>query len=158
MAGREPVDLAALAAEARRLVTGMLAQAPQIAIHDRSRPGCGVLADGQQIQQVLLNLVKNAIDSSRGLPASRQAIDVDIESGDSRVLVHVIDRGAGLDEAQRARLFEPFFTTKPDGLGLGLPICKTIIEAHGGRLWAEPNPGGAGMRFTFSLPCHELPA
>lgn len=155
---REPVDLAAVAAEARRLITGMLAQAPEIAIHDRSRPGCGVLADGQQIQQVLLNLVKNAIDSSRGLPASRQAIDVDIESGDSRVLVHVIDRGAGLDEAQRARLFEPFFTTKPDGLGLGLPICKTIIEAHGGRLWAEPNPGGAGMRFTFSLPCHELPA
>ena len=155
---REPVDLTAVAAEARRLVTGMLAQAPEIAIHDRSRPGCGVLADGQQIQQVLLNLVKNAIDSSRSLPASRQAIDVDIESADGRVLVHVIDRGVGLDQARRARLFEPFFTTKPDGLGLGLPICKTIIEAHGGRLWAEPNPGGAGMRFTFSLPCHELPA
>ena len=65
------------------------------------------------------------------------------------------DHGVGLDAAQLARLFEPFFTTKPDGLGLGLPICKTIIEAHGGRLWAEPNPDGPGMRFSFSLPCHE---
>lgn len=155
---REPVDLAAIAAEARRLITGMLAQAPEIAIHDRSRSGCRVHADGQQIQQVLLNLVKNAIDSSRSLPAARQAIDVDIETVDSRVLVHVTDRGAGLEQAQRARLFEPFFTTKPDGLGLGLPICKTIIEAHGGRLWAEANADGLGMRFTFSLPCHELPA
>ncbi|MHB1123360.1 MAG: sensor histidine kinase [Ramlibacter sp.] len=155
---REPVDLAAVAAEARRLVVGMLAQAPQIEIRDRAGAGCAVLADGQQIQQVLLNLIKNAIDAGRHLPAERQAIEVDIESVESRVLVHVVDRGAGLDEAQRARLFEPFFTTKPDGLGLGLPICKTIIEAHGGRLWAEPNPGGAGMRFTFTLPCHELPA
>lgn len=155
---REPVDLAAIAAEARRLVTGMLAQAPEIVIRDRSRlDDCRVAADGQQIQQVLLNLIKNAIDAGRGLPAARQAIDVDIEAADGRVLVHVTDRGAGLDDAQRARLFEPFFTTKPDGLGLGLPICKTIIEAHGGRLWAEPNPGGAGMRFTFSLPCHEPP-
>ena len=158
VAVREPVDLAAVAAEARRLITGMLAQAPEIAIHDRSPRACRVLADPQQIQQVLLNLVKNAIDAARSLPAARQAIDVDIEAADSRLLVHVTDRGVGLDDAQRARLFEPFFTTKPDGLGLGLPICKTIIEVHGGRLWAEPNPAGAGMRFTFSLPCHELPA
>jgi len=155
---REPVDLAALAGEAVRLLAGMLAQAPRIDVRDRTAPGCRVLADGQQIQQVLLNLVKNAIDSGRSLPAARQAIAVEIDRAEARVLVRVIDRGAGLEEAQRARLFEPFFTTKPDGLGLGLPICKTIIEAHGGRLWAEPNADGVGMCFTFSLPCHELPA
>lgn len=154
---REPVDLARIADEARRLVVGMLAQAPKIAIRDGGRSTCKVLADGQQIQQVLLNLIKNAIDSSRGLPPERQLIEVAIEGVDSRVLVHVTDRGAGLEASQRARLFEPFFTTKPDGLGLGLPICKTIIEAHGGRLWAEPNAYGVGMRFSFSLPCHELP-
>jgi two-component system sensor histidine kinase TtrS len=155
---RDPVDVAAIAEEARRLVAGMLASPPPIAIDDRARHGCRVLADGQQIQQVLLNLIKNAIDSSRELPPRRQGIRVVIETADHRVLVHVLDEGAGLDAAQHSRLFEPFFTTKPDGMGLGLPICKTIIEAHGGRLWAEPNPQGAGMRFSFSLPCHELPA
>ncbi len=155
---REPVDLAAIAGEARRLIVGMLVQAPEIAIEDLARGGCEVLADGQQIQQVLLNLIKNAIDSSRALPAARQHIELAIERADGRVLVHVTDRGAGLDESQRAHLFEPFFTTKTEGLGLGLSICKTIIEAHGGRLWAEPNPDGVGMRFSFSLPCHELPA
>ena len=155
---REPVALAGIAGEARRLIVGMLAQAPEITIHDGTRASCEVHADAQQIQQVLLNLIKNAIDAARSLPAARQAIDVEIEAVDARVLVHVTDRGLGLDEAQRARLFEPFFTTKPEGLGLGLPICKTIIEAHGGRLWAQPNPGGVGMRFSFSLPCHELPA
>lgn len=154
---REPVDLAAIADEARRLVAGMLAQAPEIAIRDGGRATCEVLADRQQIQQVLLNLIKNAIDSGRSLAPPRQRIEVVVEGAQRRALVHVIDRGVGLDGSQRARLFEPFFTTKPEGLGLGLPICKTIVEAHGGRLWAEPNADGVGMRFTFSLPCHELP-
>ena len=152
---REEVDLAGLAAEAQRLVTGLLAQAPQIRIRALLAPGCRVLADPQQIQQVLLNLVKNAIDASRGLPPARQAIEVEIEGAEHKAVVRVVDHGAGLAPAQRERLFEPFFTTKPEGLGLGLPICKTIIEAHGGRLWAEPNPDAIGMRFCFSLPCHE---
>ncbi|HJW23666.1 MAG TPA: PhnD/SsuA/transferrin family substrate-binding protein [Rhodocyclaceae bacterium] len=154
-ASRDPVDIAFIAEEARRLVTGMLAKAPDIAIDNRTPGGCLVLADGPQIQQVLLNLVKNAVDAGRDLPAERQGIRVVIEPADNRLVVHVIDRGVGLDADQLPHLFEPFFTTKPDGLGLGLPICKTIIEAHGGRLWAEPNPDGPGMRFAFSLPCHE---
>ncbi|WP_323054987.1 sensor histidine kinase [Dechloromonas sp. A34] len=108
-----------------------------------------------QIQQVLLNLIKNAIDAGRNLPPERQSIRIVVEAAENRVHLHVIDRGSGLDATQLTHLFEPFFTTKPDGLGLGLPICKTIIEAHGGRLWAEPNRDGPGMRFSFSLPCHE---
>jgi two-component system sensor histidine kinase TtrS len=158
VAARDPVDLASIAQEARRLISGMLARAPDIAVEDRRQQVCRVLADGPQIQQVLLNLIKNAIDSSRDLPAERRNIKVVIEAAGSSMVVHVLDHGVGLDAAQRARLFQPFFTTKPDGLGLGLPICKTIIEAHGGRLWAEPNPDGQGMRFSFSLPCNELPA
>jgi two-component system sensor histidine kinase TtrS len=155
---REPVRLGALAGDARRLLIGLLAQPPEIVIEDRVPGGCDVLADGPQIQQVLLNLIKNAIDATRGMPSDRQQISVIIEQAADRVVAHVSDCGAGLEPAQRDRLFEPFFTTKPDGLGLGLPICKTIIEAHGGRLWAEPNADGPGLRFSFSLPCHEIRA
>lgn len=157
-ATREPVDLPSVAAEARRLIVGMLARAPEVSIDNRLTANCTVLADAPQLQQVLLNLIKNAIDAGRDLPPERQRIQVLIEPVDRWVQLHVIDHGAGLDAAQLPHLFEPFFTTKPDGLGLGLPICKTIIEAHGGRLWAEPNPDGPGMRFSFSLPCHELSA
>lgn len=152
---RSEIDLVAVADDAKRLVTGILAHPPSISIEDRTKGTCSVLADAPQIQQVLLNLIKNAVDAARDLPAERQGIELLIEQEDKRVVVHVTDRGAGLDPQQQARLFEPFFTTKPDGLGLGLSICKTIIEAHGGRLWAEPNPAGTGMRFSFSLPCHE---
>lgn len=152
---REPADLPALAAEARRLIVGVMAQAPEIVIDNRIDGSCRALADGAQIQQVLLNLIKNAIDASRDLPAGRQVIQILLEAKDKRLLIHVIDRGIGLSATQQAHLFEPFFTTKQDGLGLGLPICKTIVEAHGGRLWAEPNADGPGMRFSVSLPCHE---
>ncbi|MHB8802107.1 MAG: sensor histidine kinase [Rhodocyclaceae bacterium] len=154
-ATREPADLPALAAEARRLIVGVMAQAPEIVIDNRIDGACRALADGAQIQQVLLNLIKNAVDASRDLPAERQGIRILLEAKDKRLLIHVIDRGVGLSAAQREHLFEPFFTTKQDGLGLGLPICKTIVEAHGGRLWAEPNADGPGMRFSVSLPCHE---
>jgi two-component system sensor histidine kinase TtrS len=157
-ATREAIDLAGIAEEARRLIVGMLARAPEVVIENRLTNHCRVLADGAQIQQVFLNLIKNAIDANRDLPAERQNLRVVIEPMESRVAVHVIDRGIGLGADQLPHLFEPFFTTKPDGLGLGLPICKTIIEAHGGRLWAEPNQDAVGMRFSFSLPCHELSA
>jgi len=157
-ASRDPVHIASIAEEARRLIIGMLARPPEIAIENRSTAACQVLADGPQIQQVLLNLIKNSVDAGRELPIERQRIEVLIEKAENRLLVHVMDRGAGLSDTELNHLFEPFFTTKPDGLGLGLPICKTIIEAHGGRLWAEPNPDTIGMCFSFSLPCNELPS
>lgn len=154
-ASRDPVDLAVIAEEARRLIVGMMAWAPSIDIEDRTAGRVRVLADGPQIQQVLLNLIKNAIDASRDLPPARQRIRIVIEQADRRMTVRVIDQGVGLGDDELTHLFEPFFTTKPEGLGLGLPICKTIIEAHGGRLWAERNGDGAGMCFSFSLPSHE---
>lgn len=158
LASRESVSLAEIAEEARRLIVGMLARAPEVIIENYLPGNCQVLADGAQIQQVLLNLIKNAIDANRDLPLERQNLRIVIEPLDNRVAVHVIDQGVGLEAEQLPHLFEPFFTTKPDGLGLGLPICKTIIEAHGGRLWAEPNQDAPGMCFSFSLPCHELSA
>ncbi|MDR3367612.1 PhnD/SsuA/transferrin family substrate-binding protein [Rhodoferax sp.] len=151
---RESTQVPQLAQEARRLILGMLRHPPTITIDDQSLPQAQVMADGPQIQQVLLNLIKNAIDAGRDLPLERQAILLRLETTDNRLLVQVIDQGCGLSEANLSRLFEPFFTTKPDGLGLGLPICKTIIEAHGGRLWAELNQPGPGMRFLFTLPSH----
>ncbi|WP_341644595.1 sensor histidine kinase [Thauera sp. SDU_THAU2] len=150
---REPVDMPALVDGTRKLIEGMLLHAPTIVCENDLPRGCEVLADAPQIQQVLLNLVKNAIDAGRDLPPERQALTIHLETADKRLLVHVIDQGCGLSAEQQSHLFEPFFTTKPDGLGLGLPICKTIVEAHGGRLWAESNVP-SGMRFTFSLPCH----
>lgn len=155
---REPVDLFRLVGEARRMVAGMLVSCPEIVIEREAGLECRALCDGLQIQQVLLNLIKNAIDAARGLPDDRQGIRVRLTRADNRLVVQVMDRGAGLDAAQRERLFEPFFTTKPDGLGLGLPICRSIIEAHGGRLWAEANADGLGMCFSFQLPCHESSA
>jgi two-component system sensor histidine kinase TtrS len=155
---RDPVDLVRIAQEARHLIVGMLAHPPEIRIDNQLSASCRVLADGPQIQQVLLNLFKNAVDAGRNLSPERQGIRVMVEAVDNWVHFHVIDEGCGLEASQLAHLFEPFFTTKPDGLGLGLPICKTIIEAHGGRLWAQPNADGPGMCFSFSLPCHDLPA
>lgn len=155
---REPVDLALIAHEARHLVVGMMAYPPEVQIIDRLSEHRCVLADGPQLQQVLLNLIKNAIDAGRNLVTERQSVQIIVEVIDNWVRLKVIDQGCGLEPPQLAHLFEPFFTTKPDGMGLGLPICKTIIEAHGGRISAEPNASGPGMCFTFSLPCHDLSA
>ncbi len=110
-----------------------------------------VLADAVQIEQVVLNLVMNALDALDG--AGTGAPEVTVRTGRDeagRVEVAVADRGRGLTDEARSRLFDPFFTTKPGGMGLGLSICRTIVEAHGGHLWATDNPGGgAVMRFVL---------
>jgi len=118
-----------------------------------------VVADRVQIQQVLLNLIRNAaeaMDTSpvRDLTIAAEAPDVAPRSASdaASVLVSVSDTGSGIRPEILARLFQPFVTTKRDGMGIGLSVCRTIIEAHGGRLWAEPNPAGAGTVFRFILP------
>lgn len=111
-----------------------------------------VQADAVQIQQVILNLVRNSIDAMQGVPESRRQIvlrtHVDAE-GDVEFMV--ADRGPGVDPSAAADVFNPFFTTKPGGMGLGLSISRSIIRAHGGKLWCTANPGG-GARFFFTLP------
>jgi signal transduction histidine kinase len=110
-----------------------------------------VLADRTQLQQVTLNLIMNAAEAmSRNLPEERRII-LRTEATDHCVRVTVRDFGPGIDRGNLERIFEPFFTTKGAGLGVGLNICRTIVEAHGGRIWAENNPEG-GATFTFELP------
>ncbi len=116
-----------------------------------------VMADRVQIEQVVLNLVKNALDAMQDVPggtADGRVRTVTVHSGrdeEGRVAVAVADQGHGISEEARARLFDPFFTTKSDGMGLGLSICRTIVETHGGHLWVTDNAGG-GVVMRFTLP------
>lgn len=109
-----------------------------------------VLVDKIQIQQVLLNLMRNAIDAMKDSPKKELTI-VKAPSGQSETTVSISDTGAGIQSEVREQLFQPFVTTKPDGMGVGLSISRTIVDAHGGRLWADDSPGG-GAIFRFTLP------
>lgn len=109
-----------------------------------------VLADRVQIQQVVLNLIRNAIDAMAG--SANRDLGVTIAPADGRMaLVSVADTGPGIAPEVADRLFQPFVTSKAAGMGVGLSISRTIVEAHGGRIWAEPAPGG-GTVFNFTLP------
>lgn len=107
-------------------------------------------ADRVQLQQVLLNLIVNACDAMAGHPPEQRILVLETSSRGSEGIISVRDRGTGLPE-NPSSIFEPFHTTKEHGLGLGLAICRTLIEAHQGRLWAEANPGG-GAVFHVALP------
>jgi PAS domain S-box-containing protein len=109
-----------------------------------------VMGDRVQLQQVLLNLIMNGLEAMRGVTerARELTISSTVAEPDS-ALIAVEDTGAGLDPAVAQHMFEPFFTTKSDGLGMGLSICRSIVEGHGGRLWMSPRaPHGADVRFT----------
>ena len=110
-----------------------------------------VLADHVQLEQVLTNLIRNAIDAMSTLDGDRSLRISASPTADGWVELAVADRGPGLAEAILADPFVPFLTTKSDGVGLGLPICRTIIENHGGRLWIE-RTGPEGTTFCFTLP------
>jgi len=109
-----------------------------------------VLIDKVQIQQVVVNLFRNAVDALED--AATKALKVSVKpSGNRLAVVTVADTGPGIPNEIAARLFQPFVTTKKQGMGVGLSISRNIIEAHGGRIWAESNPGG-GAVFRFSVP------
>ncbi len=114
-----------------------------------------VLGDRVQLQQVVINLVMNAIEAMASISDDGRTLDVRTARHDSdgrhAVLVAVKDAGVGAPAEQLPQLFDAFYTTKPSGLGMGLTISRSIIAAHGGRLWATRNPG-AGLTFQFSLP------
>lgn len=115
-----------------------------------------VFGDRVQLQQVLLNLIMNSIEAMEGVTQQqpRELLIKSEMSDGGQVVVSVRDSGMGLDEQQHEHIFEAFFTTKSEGVGMGLSISRTIIEAHGGRLWATAN-SGPGATFQFTLPTAE---
>ena len=109
-----------------------------------------VRIDRVQIQQVMINLLRNAVEAMHNSPQRELRVSTACEGADF-VQVSVADTGAGLPPEIAATLFQPFITTKGQGLGIGLSICRSIVESHGGKLWVEPNEGG-GAVFRFNLP------
>ena len=111
-----------------------------------------VVGDRVELQQVVVNLILNAIEAMNGTTQSTRRLLIRTAKADSKgILVAVVDSGPGLPPAGPERLFEPFYTTKPNGLGIGLSICRSIIEAHGGQLWASANKP-CGTIFQFTVP------
>jgi len=112
-----------------------------------------VRGDRIHLQQVVLNLLLNAFDAMKDVPASEREIQLSIIAENDHILrVGVNDCGMGLPGETFERVFEPFYTTKGEGLGMGLTISRSIIEVHGGRLWAESNDPQPGMTFYFTVP------
>jgi PAS domain S-box-containing protein len=110
-----------------------------------------IVVDRVQIQQTLINLAHNAIEAMEGVSDRPKILSFTSLCDGVDLLIQVRDSGCGI--ANSASIFEPFFTTKPNGMGMGLSICRSIVEAHGGRLWADANEG-AGTTFSFTLPMH----
>lgn len=152
MAVRECKPIATTVEEAVELFSRLLPDLPEITIDDWLPLNAQVEADHLQLQEVLLNLMKNAADAMRELPASEREIDITLAKGEGVISIAVADRGPPVPPDTFAHLFEAFFTTKPDGLGLGLAICKSIAEAHGGRLEVEPRNPPPGLIFRINLP------
>jgi C4-dicarboxylate-specific signal transduction histidine kinase len=116
-----------------------------------------VNGDRVQLQQVILNLMVNGLEAVAGLNSDPKSLFVrSAFSNGPELLVSVVDTGPGIDEEHASRLFTPFFTTKPHGIGMGLRISRSIIEAHGGQLWAEKNqPRGAVFHFTLPIKANQ---
>ncbi len=114
-----------------------------------------IQGDRVQLQQVILNLIINAVEAMSGVSEGSRGLLIGTgKDASGRVLVAVQDSGPGLNPESFERLFDSFYTTKPGGMGMGLSICRSIVEAHGGRIWATPN-AGAGITVQFTLPINE---
>jgi two-component system sensor kinase FixL len=146
-------NLASLVSEAVEL-TRDSARGEDVGLRTEVPPALQVKADKVQLQQVLFNLMRNGIEAMRGCP--RREITIAARAEQGMVQVSVADSGPGVPAEVRSRLFQPFLTTKPNGMGIGLSVCRTIIEAHGGRLWIEDAPR-EGAVFRFTLQASDLP-
>jgi NO-binding membrane sensor protein with MHYT domain len=114
-----------------------------------------IQGDRVQLQQVVLNLIINAVEAMSGVSERSRGLLIGTgKEASDRVLVAVQDSGPGLNPESFERLFDRFYTTKPDGMGMGLSICRSIVEAHGGRIWATPN-AGPGITVQFTLPIND---
>jgi len=145
-----PINLASVIGDVVQLVhsDGILRN---IRVEHECQEGLpSVRADRVQLQQVILNLLVNAFDAMKDAPASERKVVVRAETnGAGTIEISVRDHGIGLTSDELVKIFQPFYTTKREGLGMGLPISRSIIEAHGGRVWAEKN-GDRGVRRSIS--------
>jgi signal transduction histidine kinase len=154
----QPLDLSQLASDVLRLVASD-AILRRVRIHSRLEPDLpGIVGDRVQLQQVILNLVVNGLESMSEIAPGLRHLTIRTAQPDTdRVEVSVQDTGPGISAEILDRIYEPFFSTKTDGLGMGLSICRSIAEAHGGRLEASNNPAG-GATFVFALPAAGTPS
>lgn len=113
-----------------------------------------IQADAVMLEQILLNLMRNGIEAMQTTEPGRRQLVVSTDIAERGLLVSVFDHGSGISQEAIKHLFEPFYTTKPEGMGMGLNICRSIIEFHKGRMWVDDNPEG-GMIFRFTLPLEE---
>jgi PAS domain S-box-containing protein len=149
----EPVDLNEAVREVIALSWSDLQRSRAVVRSELTDDLPPVIGDRVQLQQVILNLLLNAADAMSGVEERPRLVSIRTErEEEGRVRLTVQDAGVGLDSQAMARLFDAFFTTKNEGMGIGLSISRTIIDNHGGRLWAEPNDG-PGAQFAFSVPC-----
>ena len=148
----EPVDLNEATREVLALTRSELQRGRAIVRLDLADDLAPVTGDRIQLQQVIINLLRNASDATRGIDVRRREIVVTTaRDGDHRVRLSVQDSGVGFGPDGAEKLFDAFYTTKDDGMGIGLSVSRSIIESHGGRLWAIPNVG-PGVTFSFSIP------
>lgn len=150
---REAIRLAELVASAIALLDWEIGRDTVAVTLDDAigQPEPRVLGDPVMLQQVIVNLARNAIEAMRAVPVAERRLHVVTAFEDDSVVLRLTDRGHGLDAETAQRLFTPFFTTKPDGTGLGLHVCRSIVELHGGRLWFE-QPTDRGCTACVALP------
>ena len=152
---RTSLDINELIGEALSLTRGDLQRHRILVEVERNAQLPQVRGDRIQLQQVLLNLITNAIDSMAAKDGARVlGVKSEVRDGAS-VIVSVADTGTGIGSQELERIFNPLFTTKSGGMGMGLSICRSIIEAHDGRLWAAPNKP-EGTVFQFTLPADHV--
>jgi len=147
---REPFDLNEAVSEVIVMVRGAITK-NGIAVRTHLKDGpVPVQGDRVQLQQVVVNLILNAVEAMSSIDAGARELSIMTEQEQTGVLVAVGDSGPGIDAGNLERVFEPFYTTKTSGVGMGLSICRSIIEGHGGQLWAGANePRGAVFQFTL---------
>jgi PAS domain S-box-containing protein len=151
---RERVGLADVVSEALGILQDDILRR-RVQCERELQPGCNVLADKVQIEQVVLNLIMNALDALDARPAGQRRLRVAVTSdGEGQARVTVRDSGTGLPPDQVERIFDSFYSTKSDGLGMGLALSRSIVEAHGGRIWANDNTD-QGATVQFILPVME---
>jgi two-component system sensor histidine kinase DctS len=147
----EIVDLGGVVRDTTQFLSAD-ARSRDTTIDIRVEPGLPpIRADRILLEQVLLNLMRNGIEAMQAMPAGRKSLEISVTAHDGRQVIEVRDRGTGIDDAIARRLFEPFMTSKKDGMGMGLNICRTIVELHHGSLSHRRHPHG-GTIFSLELP------